>query len=193
MRSWVLWACLLGAAAASPALAADIDDGSAPPQGGYYDDQRNPPKVLPRRDDEDEDEGDDDIDDRRPPNRYTGVPPPPPYGKCVRSEQVREQLTEMGWRDFHAGQPVNGQVVTLRARRPNGRLFELTLDRCSGHIVQAQALEPRPLGPYAYKAPYERPYERPYYGRPYNYGNPWFDRPYAYRWPRRWFRERDDY
>jgi hypothetical protein len=190
MRSWVLAAGLLAAAAASPALAADMDDGSAPPKGGYYDDLRSPPRDLLRRDRDDEDEADDDAyDDRRPPNKHAGVPPPPTYGKCVRSEQVREQLTDLGWRDFHAGQPVNGQVVMLRARRPNGRLFELTLDRCSGHLVQARPLEARPWGPYAYKGPYERPYYAP---RPYAYDRPWFERPYAYRWSRRWFRDRDD-
>ena len=48
-----------------------------------------------------------------------------------QSEQVRAQLTDMGWRDFHGGQP-QGDIVTLRARRPNGRLFELTMHRCSG-------------------------------------------------------------
>ena len=57
---------------------------------------------------------------------------------CARSEQVRERLTGMGWRDFHAGQPQNDDLVTLRARRPSGRLFELTLHRCSGEIVEAR-------------------------------------------------------
>ena len=44
-------------------------------------------------------------------------------------------------------------MVTLRARRPNGRLFELTMHRCSGQIVEARPLEPRPFGPYAFNRP----------------------------------------
>jgi hypothetical protein len=72
----------------------------------------------------------------------------------VRSEQVRERLTSRGWRDFHDGKAINQTEATLKARRPNGRLFELKLDRCSGEIVAYRALEPRPLGPYAYRQPY---------------------------------------
>ena len=41
-------------------------------------------------------------------------------------------------------------IATVRARRPSGRLFELTIDRCSGEIVSARPLEPRRFGPYAY-------------------------------------------
>jgi hypothetical protein len=91
----------------------------------------------------------------------------------------------MGWRDFHAGQPQNDDLVTLRARRPSGRLFELTLHRCSGDIVEARPLEPRPFGPYAYNRPlreFHEPYPR--------YRNRWRDDTYAYRdwrwWPRRY-------
>jgi hypothetical protein len=187
MRSWVLAACLIAAAAAPPALAADMDDGGPPPKGGYYDAPRYQPKgpPPPYHGEEDDDDG------PRPPNKFTG-PPPQPYGKCVRSEHVRERLTGMGWNDFHEGRPVNEQAVTLRARRPNGRLFELTLDRCSGQIVDARPLEPRRYGPYADKGPYE-PYGQRRSGPYQGYDRPWFDRPYAYRWPRRWHRDREDY
>lgn len=200
MKSWVLVAGLLAAAAATPALAADMDDGRIPyPKGGVYDDSRRPPKGPPPDyyDDDGDDEG-----PRTPPNKFSGPPPPdkypppppnkfsgvPPPGKCVRSEEVRERLTGLGWRDFHAGQPVSENIVTLRARRPNGRLFELTLHRCSGRIVDARPLEPRPYG-YAYKEP-DGPYGPGGWG-PYGYHDRWFDRPYyAWRW-RRW--RRDDY
>jgi hypothetical protein len=195
MKSWVLVAGLLAAVAAPPALAADMDDGSPYPRGGVYDEPRYPPRAPPQRyDDDDEDDG----PDTR--NNYSRVPAPnkyahvPPYqGKCVRSEDVRERLTSQGWRDFHAGQPVNDSIVTMRARRPNGRLFELTLHRCSGQVVDARPLEPRP-NYYTYRAPAEQYGEwnrRPdgQYGR---YAPPWFERPYAAnRWPPRWFREDD--
>ena len=68
---------------------------------------------------------------------------------------MRDRLSGMGWRDFHGGQP-QGDIVTLRARRPNGRLFELTMHRCTGEIVEARPLEPRPFGPYAFNRPAAR-------------------------------------
>jgi len=177
MRSWVLAAVLLAAAAAPPVLAADIDD-DVPPKSGLY--ERYPPKGPPPPFYYEDDE-------RYPPpaKKYSDVPPP--YGKsCVRSEDVRDRLTSLGWNDFHAGQPA-GEIVTLRARRSNGRLFELTLHRCTGQIVEARALEPRPFGPYAYKGPYE-PYGPRRWDR-HEYEGPWFERPYAYRGPRRWHRD----
>jgi hypothetical protein len=197
MRSWVLAACLLAAAVAPPALAADMDDGTWHPNGGLYDDDddlRYPHEAPPHYNDDDDDD-----DGLRPPKKYSddnGRPPPkkhadvpPPHdGKCVRSEHVRERLTGMGWHDFHAGQPVSETEVTLRARLRSGRLFELTLHRCSGLIVDARALEPRRNGPYAFKGPVEEPHG-PWGRRPYGYDRPWFERPYAYRWPRRWDRD----
>jgi hypothetical protein len=185
MRSWVLAACLLAAAVAPPALAADMDDGTLHPEGGLYDDD-------PRYDEDDDDDhggpptGYDDDDAEGPPTKYSDATPP--YnGKCVRSEEVRERLTGVGWHDFHAGKQVSGTVVSLRARRPNGQLFELSLHRCSGQIVDARALEPPQFGPYAYKGP-GGPYG-PWRRRPNEYDRPGFERPYADRWPRRWFRD----
>lgn len=195
MRTWILAAALLAAAFAPQALAADLDDGEpysppswrgpswkdgaygyppksyAPPPGLYdEEDDRDPPyskkysyegppyKKYERY--EDDDEG--------PPlsKKYSTVPPH--KGSCVRSEQVRDRLTGLGWRDFHAGKAESRSTVVLRARRPSGRLFELRLDRCSGEILQARPLELSPLRPYySYK-------QRPPYGGPYGYG------PYAY-------------
>ncbi len=215
MKSWVLAAGLLVAVASPPALAADMDDGTTPyPNGGVYDDRRYPPRTPPPQSFDDDDEDDDanrppnEYSRVPPPDKYSRVPPPdrylrvpppdrrpppekyadvPPYkGKCVRSEEVRERLTGQGWRDFHAGAQVNDNVVTLRARRPSGRLFELTLHRCSGQIVDARPLEAR-RREYAYQGPYEGP------GRsgPYsNYDRPWFG-PYRNPWMRRWYREDD--
>jgi hypothetical protein len=105
----------------------------------------------------------------------------------VRSEQVRDRLTGEGWNDFHDGKPAGNGLVTLRARRPSGRLFELTLHRCTGEMLEARPLELRPFGPYAYRQPYG-PYgpwrwgaetaPNGYYGR---------ERPYAYGGaPRSW-------
>jgi len=230
MRSWLLAAGLLAAAAAlpthmSPAQAADIDGVPPPPRsgpyGGHYDDPRYAPKAPPSQYyEEDDDEGPNGVPPAQkygytpppnygapsPPPRYGAPPPPskyaaPPPGKsCVRSEHVRDRLSGEGWRDFHDGKPVNDGLVTLRARRPNGRLFELTLHRCSGELLEARPLQLRPFGPYAYQQPHgQQPHgQQPYgpYGpwgwgpraAPYGYqgDDSWEERSYAQRGPRRW-------
>jgi hypothetical protein len=210
MRRWLLAAGLIAAAAASPALAADIDGVPPPPRSGPYggpysgpyDDPRYAPKGPPQSYYDDDD--DDRYDGRPPAQKYTYAPPkyappqyaPPKYGPappaktCVRSEQVRDRLTSQGWNGFHDGKPVSAGLVTLRARRPSGRLFELTLHRCTGEILEARPLEPRPFGPYAYRQPYG-PYGPwrwgPATAAPYGYQDDgWQDRPYADRGQRRW-------
>jgi len=205
MKSWVLAAGLLAAAGAPVALAADADDeGLPPPKGGAYDTYKVPkapprPYAAPPPRFQFQDDDDDAYGAPPPPaRRYSGVPPygqPPPFvQKCVRSEQVRDHLTSLGWHDFHDGQK-QGDLVTLRARRPSGRLFELTLHRCSGQLVHAQALEPRRYGRFAFKAPYEPyayndlPRRGPYYYGPYDYEGQWYEGPY--RGWRRWYRYRD--
>jgi hypothetical protein len=185
MRSWVLAAGLLAAAVTSNAAkAADLDEGPPPDRyGSAYEDPRyadiyrypRPPAYAPPpgpppgyyggpvprervyRDDED-DYG---RDDRGPP-RYSNAQPRRPYaGGCVPREQVKAQLAQQGWQDFHDG-AIRGEVATVHARRPSGRLFLLTLDRCSGEVVNARPLEPRPYGPYAYGGPPPRRWDRAY-------------------------------
>jgi hypothetical protein len=120
----------------------------------------------------------DDDDDPPAPKKY-GMPPH--KSSCVRSEQVRDQLTSMGWRDFHAGKALSQGEVTLRARRPSGQLYELRLDRCSGEILYARPLEHSPLQPpyYGYKRP---PNWGPYGYGPDAYGPPGYGPygPYGY-------------
>jgi hypothetical protein len=103
----------------------------------------------------------------------------------------------MGWQDFQGGQQ-QGDQVSLKARRPSGRLFELTLNRCSGQIVEVRPLEGRPAGgPYAFNRPqynnnpdtYDAPPPPPR-GGPY-YGDRWREGPYGYGGPRRWYRDDD--
>ncbi|MBO0764455.1 MAG: hypothetical protein J2P50_07695 [Hyphomicrobiaceae bacterium] len=200
MRSWLLAAGLIAAAAASPALAADIDGVPPPRHGPYggpysgpYDDPHYAPKAPPQSYyDDDDDDGR--YEGRPPPQKYTYTPPryasPPPGRTCVRSEEVRDRLTSQGWNNFHDGKPVSEGLVSLRARRPSGRLFELTLHRCSGEVLEARPLEPRPAGPYAYRQP-SGPYEPwrwgPATAAPYGHEDDgWQDRPYADRGQRRW-------
>lgn len=89
-------------------------------------------------------------------DRYSAVPddfeppyPPPAYARrgCIPREEARERLRDAGWRGFHDVEP-HEDVVRVKARRPSGRLYDLTIDRCSGEVVDA-----RPIyrgGPYAY-------------------------------------------
>jgi hypothetical protein len=103
-----------------------------------------------------------------PYDRYSEEPPPPPRDRyadvpddfeppyeeryarhdCVPRELARDRLRDAGWRDFHALEP-RGEVVLVKARRPSGRLFDLTIDRCSGQIVDLKPLEGRRFGSYA--------------------------------------------
>ena len=84
-----------------------------------------------------------------PPDRYADVPddfeppyPPPAYAgrdRCVPREVARDRLRAAGWRGFHAIEPRDG-VVLVKARRPSGRMFDLTIDRCSGEVVDAKPI-----------------------------------------------------
>jgi hypothetical protein len=90
------------------------------------------------------------------PRRHSYADPRGPYaGRCVPKELIKDELLRRGWHDFHYGE-AHGDVATVRARRPSGRLFALTIDRCSGEIVNAEALEPRRFGPFAYGPPPRR-------------------------------------
>ena len=82
-------------------------------------------------------------------------PYPPRYahrgGPCVPREVVRDRLLSEGWGDLRDFDP-RGRVILVQARRPSGRLFDLTIDRCSGEVVDARPVfGPRAApGPYAY-------------------------------------------
>jgi hypothetical protein len=94
-----------------------------------------------------------------PPDRYAAEPPedfeppypPPAYAErgCVPREEARDRLRAAGWYDFHAIERLD-RVVLVKARRRSGRLFDLTIDRCSGDIVDARPVYGGRLGPYAW-------------------------------------------
>ena len=133
------------AAFALPAAAADLYE---PPYEGYREGHGEGPP---------------------PPDRYAEVPedfeppyPPPAYGDrggCIPRELARDRLRAAGWHGFHAVEPLD-RVVLVKARRPSGRHFELTIDRCSGEVVDARPLGWRRFGRFA-----DGP--RRYWGRPY--------------------------
>src|SRR5262249_21320178 len=102
-----------------------------------------------------------------PPDRYADVPEDfePPYPEreyagrgCVPRELARDRLRDAGWYDFH-GLERREDVVLVKARRREGRLYDLTIDRCSGEVVDARPLFDRGPGPYVYGAGHgPRPY-----------------------------------
>ena len=147
MRSLVLAASLLAAAVATGARAADLDEGPPPDRyGSAYDDPRYadiykyprppgyavpPPGPMPRpppyagpvprervyREDE----------ATSATIRARGATPMPSRcrpmpGAACRARWSRTGSSAQGWRDFHDGD-VRGEIATVRARRPSGRLF----------------------------------------------------------------------
>ncbi len=67
---------------------------------------------------------------------------PPRYARedgCVPRDVAHARLRDDGWSDFRAVEP-RGSVVLLQARRPSGRLFELTIDKCSAEVIAARRL-----------------------------------------------------
>lgn len=143
----------LGLAAAMPANSADLHHGYPP--GSAYEDPRysdiyrHPtPQPLPPRYSEPyyAPPAAPPPFAYREPQHYA---PPPPYrnegriaGNCLPRHVIRDRLESRGWHDFHDPQ-VAGNVAHIRARRPNGRLFDLTVDRCTGEILQAEVIDQR--------------------------------------------------
>jgi hypothetical protein len=102
--------------------------------------------------------------------RYEAYPPPPAYGPkaygppryeeprrhagrspgCLPKDVIERELVQDGWRDFHAPEVLSQHEAHIRARRPDGRLFQLRVDRCSGEIVAARPLFERDYGPRTY-------------------------------------------
>lgn len=58
---------------------------------------------------------------------------------CVPRDQIRRRLKLQGWWDFDALERA-GDKFQLRARRPNGIAYQLTIDGCSGRVLGAMRL-----------------------------------------------------
>ncbi len=59
---------------------------------------------------------------------------------CVPRYEIRRELRRDGWSDFHDLE-TRDSFAFVTARRPNGELYRLKIDRCAGEIVRA-----RPVG-----------------------------------------------
>ena len=182
MKALPLTASVLAAAlllGARPVAAADLDYGYGPAPDRYasaYEDPRYrdlyAPEPAPGY--------------RYAPRPYVAVPPPPGpvppgyvyrgpdrfaewgpdedwrYGAgCLPRREIKRRLVDEGWRDFH-DLDIARSTARVKARRPNGDLFQLKVDRCNGEVLRADALYRQGPGPYAWRDG-PRPYERPYY------------------------------
>lgn len=61
------------------------------------------------------------------------------YGQCLYPRQIRRKLRRHGWHGMHALE-IRPNAFKVRARRPNGMLFKLKVDRCTGHVIRAKPL-----------------------------------------------------
>lgn len=59
---------------------------------------------------------------------------------CVPRHEVRHELIRDGWSELHDVE-IRNQFVFMTARRPNGLLYRLKVDRCDGQIVRARRIE----------------------------------------------------
>lgn len=80
---------------------------------------------------------------------------------CLPRGEIKRRLSDGGWHDFH-DLDSTGNVTRVKARRHNGDLFALKVDRCNGEVVRADLIERGGIGPYA-DGSSQRRYERPYY------------------------------
>jgi hypothetical protein len=121
----------------APAISADLYEPPWAPEAGsyYYDDQRSADIYR----------GDERRYDRYVPREeldppYDSSRRRADYDGCVPRHLARDRLRADGWGDFHDLEP-RGRVVLVQARRPSGRRFDLTIDRCSGEIIEARPLD----------------------------------------------------
>jgi len=166
MKALPLAATVLAAAVllgSGPGIAADLDyDGVPAPDryGSAYEDPRyrdlyapEPPRVY-----------------RFEPRPYAAVPPPPaPVYRgddwraadgCLPRREITRRLLDQGWRDFH-DLDLTRPAARVSARRPNGDLFRLKVDRCNGEVLRADLIDRHDPGPYAWRDGPRR--DRPYY------------------------------
>jgi hypothetical protein len=80
---------------------------------------------------------------------------------CLRPGEIKRRLHEDGWSEFR-DVDANGRVARIRARRANGDLFALRLDRCTGDILKTVLIGRDGAGPYASRDDSRR-YDRRYY------------------------------
>lgn len=66
---------------------------------------------------------------------------------CLPRHAIRQRLRDDGWRDIDKID-VRGDTVVVTAERPNGKLYDLKVDRCSGDIVDSRVSREEVYGEY---------------------------------------------
>jgi hypothetical protein len=56
---------------------------------------------------------------------------------CLPRHAIRERLRDEGWRDIQKIDSRGGEVI-VTAERPNGKIYDLKVDRCSGEIIDSR-------------------------------------------------------
>ena len=59
---------------------------------------------------------------------------------CLTKGEIRYRLKEHGWQDFQEID-LRDATALVSARRPDGLLYRLEVDRCTGVIVQARLID----------------------------------------------------
>lgn len=148
-----LFVCAVSASAAdlgSPYDDPRYGDAYAP---GYSRDYAGPPAEFEPVDPPRDGYLDHDADDfGGPPHRWSRLD-----DGCLPRRAIRARLRADGWHDFQ-DLDLRGSVAVVTARSPSGRPFDLTVDRCSGDIVDARPLEGRRDYAYGTRRTWRRPY-----------------------------------
>lgn len=183
----LLAAAALGLGAAAPASGADLNGYSykSNKAGSPYDDPRyadlygdERPSYDTRRDRgsyKDEPAPYVDREPLPPPpiprNRYgylEPMPHPPPtvyveprYHRhvepmCAPRHVIMHRLRSGGWHDIHGVELREGSVI-VEARQPDGRLFRVQVDRCTGEVLRVRPAD-HIAGGYGYRPPPRRYY-----------------------------------
>jgi hypothetical protein len=63
-----------------------------------------------------------------------------PPADCLSRHELRRELVRDGWSDFRDLE-IRGKTAFVTARRPNGTLYRLEVDRCAGEVVSANRLD----------------------------------------------------
>jgi hypothetical protein len=145
-RAGLLAALLAGVPVTAPAADLDYERrGEAEPYapyhynneprrygGPHYDERVEPPRYSYR----DEEPGYDDGRYSLPPRRYMRYD----ESACLDKREIRQRLKQHGWGEFHDLE-IRPDVAVFSARRPDGLLYRLQVDRCTGVIVNARLLD----------------------------------------------------
>ncbi len=78
---------------------------------------------------------------RRQPDAFRGLMTPGfgASGDCRMPREIRRNLQQQGWWDFH-GLRRAGDDFVVRARRPNGAVYQLRIEGCRGQVIDAEPL-----------------------------------------------------